>query len=103
MFRIEDCLHAGGCVLGDFGAASELGQPPREYTSTHWPDLLDNKSLSTEEGSAAIDFFQLAVTLLERTGAVVLQRGPTPDMCRDGISVLKNADLQSFVKGLLQH
>lgn len=100
---MQGCLHAGGCVLGDFGAASELGQPPRQYTSTHWPDLLENKSLSTDESSAAVDFFQLAVTLLERAGACVLQSGPTPDKCREGIRVLKSADLQNFVKGLLQH
>ena len=69
-------LSAGDCILGDFGAAKPLGQLPQESTPTHWPSELESKSLRSNETSAAIDYFQLVVTLLERLDAMVLRADP---------------------------
>lgn len=95
--------YVGECILGDFRAAQELGQEVLEATTTHWPGRLENPSLSLYHTSAAIDFFQLTITLLERADALELYTRPTPASCRAAISNLKDAELQSFLSGLLQH
>ena len=95
-------MHAGDCVLGDFGSALQLGRHAREHTSTHWPAEFENTSLSLYETSVAVDFFQLTVTLLERTGCFVLTDSPTPARCRESVSRLQNPELSSFVSELLQ-
>ncbi|KAL3155223.1 Protein kinase, membrane associated tyrosine threonine 1 [Trebouxia sp. C0010 RCD-2024] len=58
---------AGECILGDFGSALELGKHSHEHTPTHWQVQFEDPDVSVHETSVAIDFFQLAVTLLERT------------------------------------
>ena len=95
-------VHAGACILGDFGSALQLGQHTCEHTPTHWPAEFENTSLSLNETSVAVDFFQLTVTLLERTGCFVLTGNPTPAKCRESISRLQNPELSSFVTELLQ-
>ncbi|DBA89314.1 TPA: Protein kinase, membrane associated tyrosine threonine 1 [Trebouxia sp. C0005] len=94
---------SGDCILGDFGSALTLGRRAREDTPTHWPATLENPNLSLYSTSEAIDFFQLAVTLLERAGVFKLENDPTPAKCRAAIATLKDTELQSFVLGLLQH
>ena len=96
-------LYVGDCILGDFGSALTLGQRAREDTPTHWPAALENPKLSLYNTSEAIDFFQLAVTLLERAGVFKLENDPTPAKRRAAIATSKDAELQSFVLGLLQH
>ncbi len=95
-------VHAGDCILGDFGSALQLGKHTREHTPTHWPAEFESTSLSLDETSAAVDFFQLAVTLLERTDCYASADNPTPAKCRDAIARLQNAELRSFVLELLQ-
>lgn len=95
-------MHAGDCILGDFGSALQLGQHTREHMPTHWPAEFENTSLSLYETSVAVDFFQLTVTLLELTGCFVLTDNPTPAKCRESISSLQNLELSSFVSELLQ-
>ena len=95
-------MHAGGCILGDFGSALQLGRHISEHTPTHWPAEFENTSLSLYETSVAVDFLQLTVTLLERTGYFVLTDNPTPAKCRESISRLQNPELSCFVSELLQ-
>lgn len=92
----------GDCILGDFGSAMLLGRHTREHTPTHWPAEFENTSLSLHETSVAVDFFQLTVTLLERTGCYILTGNPTPAKCRESLSRLQNPELSSFVSELLQ-
>lgn len=100
---VSDNMTAGECILADFGSALPLGQPVNELTTTHWPAELDNPALSLDDTSIAVDFFQLAVTLLERVGGYRLQRGPMPAMCRAAADALDHAELQGFVFDLLRH
>lgn len=95
-------VHAGECILGDFGSALRLGQHTHEHTATHWPAEFESTSLSLHATSAAVDFFQLAVTLLERTGRYVLTDNPKPARCQEAINRLQNAELRSFVLEHLQ-
>ena len=95
-------LHAGDCILGDLGSALQLGQHMHEHTSTHWPAEFENTTLSLHETSVAVEFFQLAVTLLERTGRFVLTDNSRPADCREAIARLQNAELRSLVLELLQ-
>ncbi|DBA68913.1 TPA: Protein kinase, membrane associated tyrosine threonine 1 [Trebouxia sp. C0005] len=94
---------SGDCILDDFGSALTLGQRACENTLSHWPATLENPNLSLYNTSEAIDFFQPAVTLLERAGVFRLENDPTPAKCRAAVATLKDAELQSFVLGLLQH
>ena len=96
------CLYAGECILGDFGSALELGKPRHEHTSTHWPVEFEDPDVSVHETSAAIDFFQLAVTLLERTGHFHLTHYPTTTKCRDAIAKLQSMEVSTFIQELLQ-
>ena len=96
-------MNAGECILADFGSALLLGRPVNELTTTHWPAELENPSLSLDDTSAAFDFFQLAVTLLEHVGGLMLQRKPTPAMCWAAASALDHAELHGFVLDLLRH
>ncbi len=95
-------MYAGECILGDFGSALELGKHSYEHTSTHWPAQLENPRLSLDETSAAIDFFQLLVTLLERTGCLILTDYPTTAECREAMAKLHSAELATFMSELLQ-
>ena len=94
-------MYAGECILGDFGSALELGKRSREHTPTHWPAQLENQRLSSKETSAAIDFFQLVVTLLERTGCLDLTGHPTTAKCRAAMAKLQSRELNSFMSELL--
>lgn len=96
-------VYVGDCILDDFGSALTLGQRACENTLSHWPATLENPNLSLYNTSEAIDFFQPAVTLLERAGVFRLENDPTPAKCRAAVATLKDAELQSFVLGLLQH
>ena len=89
-------------MLGDFGSALELGKHNYEQTSTHWPAEVENPSLSLDETSAAIDFFQLVVTLLERTGCLTLTHYPTTAECREAMAKLKSTELTTLMAELLQ-
>ncbi len=95
-------MYAGECILGDFGSALELGKHSHEQTSTHWPAQLENPRLSLDETSAAIDFFQLVITLLERTGCLTLTHSPTTAECREAIATLQSTELATFMPELLQ-
>lgn len=95
-------MFAGECILGDFGSALKLGKHKWEHTSTHWPAQLENPLLSLNETSVAIDFFQLVVTLLERTGHLDLTDGPTTAKCRDAISKLESREVTTFISEVLQ-
>ena len=92
------CAYPGEYVLGDLGSACHLGQPAHEHTLTHWP------AESACVTSAAIDFCQLAVTLLDRAGKYELTRSPSFAKCQESIDQLTNEELKlkSFVSGLLQ-
>ncbi len=96
-------MSAGEYILGDFGPALELGKHIHEQTSTHWPAQLENPRLSLEETSAAIDFFQLVITLLQRTGCLTLTHYPTTAKCREAIAKLQSTELATFTAELLQH
>ena len=96
------CLYAGECILGDFGSALELGKHSHEHTPTHWPIEFEDPDVSLHETSVAIDFFQLAVTLLERTGHLDLTHYPTTTKCRDAIAKLQSMEVSIFMQGLLQ-
>ena len=89
-------------MLGDFGSALELGKHNYEQTSTHWPAEVENPSLSLDETSAAIDFFQLVVTLLERTGCLDLTGHPTTAKCRAAMAKLQSREVSTFMSELLQ-
>ena len=91
-------MYAGECILGDFGSAVELGKHSNEHTSTHWPAQFENPAVSLDETSVAIDFFQLAVTLLDRTGHLDLTNYPTTAKCRDAIAKLQNLAVTTFVQ-----
>ncbi|DBB04240.1 TPA: Mitogen-activated protein kinase kinase kinase kinase [Trebouxia sp. C0004] len=93
---------AGECILGDFGSALELGKHSHEHTPTHWPVEFEDPDVSVHETSIAIDFFQLAVTLLERTGHLDLTDYPTTTKCRDAIAKLQSMEVTTFIQGLLQ-
>ena len=95
-------VHAGDCIPGNFGSALPLGQHTREHTPTHWPAEFENTDMSFYETSFAVDFFQLTVTLLERTGCLVLTDNPTPAKCQESISRLQNPALSGCVSELLQ-
>ena len=58
--------------------------------------------LSLHETSVAIDFFQLVVTLLDRTGHLNLTDHPTTAKCRDAIATLQSLEVTSFMSELLQ-
>lgn len=94
--------YAGECILGDFGSALELGKHSHEHTPTHWPVQFEDPDVSVHETSVAIDFFQLAVTLLERTGHLDLTDYPTTTKCRDAIAKLQSMEVTTFIQGLLQ-
>lgn len=95
-------MYAGECILGDFGSALRLGEHNREHTLTHWPAQFENPLLNLYETSVAIDFFQLAVTLLERTGHLDLTDYPTTAKCRDATATLQNTEVTTFMSELLQ-
>ena len=99
-------MYAGECILGDFGSALELGKHSHEHTPTHWPAQLENPRLnprlSLNETSAAIDFFQLVVTLLERTGCLDLTGYPTTAKCRAAMAKLQSREVSTFMSELLQ-
>ncbi len=88
--------------LGTLGFALELGKHSHEQTSTHWPAQLENPSLSLDETSAAIDCFQLVITLLQRTGCLTLTHYPTAAECREAIAKLQSMELANFMSELLQ-
>ena len=90
------CVYAGEYVLGDLGSACHLGQRAHEHTLTHWP--AESASIT----SAAIDFFQLAVTLLNRAGKYELTNSPSFTKCLESTDLLANEELKSFISGLLQ-
>ena len=95
-------MYAGECILGDFGSALKLGKHSREHTRTHWPAELENPLLSLHETSVAIDFFQLVVTLLERTGHLELKANPTTARCRNAIDKLQSREVTTLMSELLQ-
>jgi len=95
-------VYAGECILGDFGSALKLGKHTREHTPTHWPAQFENPLLNLDETSVAIDFFQLVVTLLERTGHLDLTDYPTTAKCRDAIAKLQSREVTTFMSELLQ-
>ena len=85
----------GMCILGDFGSAQKLDHLSKEMTETHWPAELDSKPGSeVVRTSAAVDMFQLAVTLLERAGVYSLVKFPKPIAIREAAV---SEDLRSFV------
>ena len=90
-------MYAGEYWLGDLGSACHLGQRAHEHTLTHWP--AESASIT----SAAIDFFQLAVTLLNRAGKCELTSSPSLAKCQESTDQLANEELKSFVSGLLQN
>ncbi len=92
---------AGHCILGDFGSAQKLGRARQEWTNTHWPAAMDQEDISVEHTSQAVDFFLLAVTLLDRAGVHKLGPGPTSAMLRDSASKLKSEELRKLVLELL--
>ena len=96
------CVYAGDCILGDFGSAMKLGKHSHERTLTHWPTRFENPLLSLNETSVPIDFFQLVVTLLERTGHLDLTDHPTTAKCRDAIAQLQSREVTTFMSELLQ-
>jgi len=90
------------CVLGDFGSAQKLGVQTKEMTETHWPAELDsNPGAEVLETSAAVDLFQLAVTLLELAGVYKLEAFPKPIAIREAAGRLTMVELRSFVLQLL--
>lgn len=92
----------GRCILGDFGSAQRLGVHTKESTPTHWPSQHEKGVLSLLETSKAIDFFLLAVTLLERTGCYELnESSPTLLALQEATARLTHKDLQRFVEDLL--
>ena len=99
-------MYAGECILGDFGSALELSKHSHEHTPTHWPAQLENPRLNPRlclnETSAAIDFFQLVVTLLERTGCLDLTGYPTTAKCRAAMAKLQSREVSTFMSELLQ-
>lgn len=90
----------GNCVLGDFGAAQKLDAVPNERTNTHWPAELDGGG-DTSKTSVAVDYFLLAVTLLERAGAHELVMDTTAAMLRAAAGKLVKPELRDFVLNLL--
>ncbi|KAL6756514.1 hypothetical protein V8C86DRAFT_1829505 [Haematococcus lacustris] len=96
----------GNCVLGDFGAAQQLGAVPRECTNTHWPAELNSDTTDTITTSVAADLFLLAVTLLERAGVHQLCHNPTSAMLQAATERLDSSqvaskELRDFVLQLL--
>ena len=81
-------MYVGDCILGDFGSALRHGKHSREHTLTHWPTQIENPLLNLYETCVAIDFFQLAVTLLERAGHLDLSDDSSTARCRDAIARL---------------
>ena len=96
-------------MLGDFGSAQKLGVHAKEMTITHWPAELDsNPGVEVLETSAAVDMFQLAVTLLECAGAYCptsMSPGnpPKPAALREAAVRLISDDLRTFVSQLLHY
>ena len=93
-------------MLGDFGSAQKLGVHAKEMTITHWPAELDsNPGVEVLETSAAVDMFQLAVTLLECAGVYspTMSPGnpPKPVAIREAAVQLISDELRSFVLQLL--
>ena len=89
-------------MLGDFGSAQELHVHAKEITVTHWPAELDsNPGAEVRETAAAVDFFQLAVTLLECAGVYSLTASPKPAAIREAAGKLSSDELRSFVLELL--
>ena len=97
-----NCVYAGECILGDFGSAQKLGKHSHEHTPTHWPAQLENPLLRLHETSVAIDFFQLAITLLDRTGHLNLADYPTTAKSRAAIAKLQSREVNTFMSELLQ-
>lgn len=79
-------------MLGDFGAATEIGRAPIETTPSHWPG-----HANCSEGT---DFYLLAVTLLERAEAYTLKcdTPPTPVELKAALEQLKNMDLKALIR-----
>ena len=98
-------MSSGKCVLGDFGSAQRLGVRAKEMTETHWPAELDSDpGAEVLDTSAAVDMFQLAVTLLELAGVYSLTTSPKPPKpatIRDAAGQLSLDELRSFVLQLL--
>ena len=93
-------MYAGECILADFRSALKLGKHSCEHT--HWPAEFENPLVSLNEIFVAIDFFQLVVTLLDRTGHLDLTDYPTTAKCRDAIAKLKSMEVTTFLSELLQ-
>ncbi|KAJ9534451.1 hypothetical protein QJQ45_016148 [Haematococcus lacustris] len=96
----------GNCILGDFGAAQQLGAVPRECTNTHWPAELNSDTADTITTSVAADLFLLAVTLLERAGVHQLCHNPNSAMLQAATERLDSSqvagkELRDFVLQLL--
>ena len=102
VLALSDVCSSSECILGDFGSALKLGRHSREHTPTHWPGHFENPDVDLHSTSVAIDYFQLAVTLLERTGHLDLTAYPTAAMCRDAIAKLTNMEVTRFMSELLQ-
>jgi serine/threonine protein kinase len=92
---------AGAAHLGDFGAARSIGADVEEQTPSHVPVDAGGK-LDVGKASPALDFFLLAVTLMERLGWLQLgRRQLTMSMVDDGMRKATTASLREFLLHLL--
>ncbi len=79
--------HEGHALLGDYGAARELGSDADEKTLSH---IAEDLPFNADEASVHLDKYLLAVTLLDKLGMLQL-----------GATTLLWANVQQAVQGLI--
>ncbi|KAG5193173.1 hypothetical protein JKP88DRAFT_240806 [Tribonema minus] len=94
----------GTRYLGDFGSSVELGQELQEVTYSHLPGGGPAVvRVSIDHASTALDFFALAVTLLDTVGATKRTvHYPDPVALVAIAQELENKELSEFVVTLIQ-